>query len=64
MKENILKQLVDNTFLKIACPLNGHGLYAELQNAVLEAYNMGKAGMNNIREIVPMMPVAEMPAAS
>jgi hypothetical protein len=60
MKDNILKQLVDNAFLKIACPLHGNGLYAELQQAIQEAYNLGKAGMNQVCEIVPIMQGTEM----
>ena len=56
MKEEMLKELVERTFRNIACPLEGHGVYAELQNAITAAYNLGK-----VRE--ERMPVA-MPARS
>ncbi|RYE25401.1 MAG: hypothetical protein EOP51_04230 [Sphingobacteriales bacterium] len=42
MKEELLKQLVEKTFNKLACPLQGNGVYAEIQQAVMAAYNMGK----------------------
>ena len=44
MKESTLKKLIDNTFLKIASPLKGNGVYAEIQKAVMEAYTLGKKG--------------------
>jgi hypothetical protein len=42
MQEDMLKQLLENTFAKLACPLHGNGIYAELQNAIIAAYNLGK----------------------
>jgi hypothetical protein len=42
MKEDMLKQILENTFARIACPLQGNGMYAELQNAIVAAYNLGK----------------------
>jgi len=43
MKEHTLKELLEKTFDKLACPAKGHGMYTELEKALLEAYNMGKA---------------------
>ena len=42
MREEILKQLVERTFAKLACPLQGNGVYAEIQQAIMAAYNLGK----------------------
>ena len=42
MKEELLKQLVEKTFAKLACPLQGNGVYVEIQQAVMAAYNLGK----------------------
>lgn len=42
MKEEILARLVDETFSKIACPLQGNGVYAEIKKAIEDAYVMGK----------------------
>lgn len=41
-REEILKNLIEKTFANIACPLNGNGLYAELQKAITEAYSIGQ----------------------
>lgn len=41
MREEILKQLVERTFAKLACPLQGNGVYAEIQQAIMAAYNLG-----------------------
>lgn len=43
MKEEILKQIVERTFAKLACPLQGNGVYAELQEAIMKAYQLGKS---------------------
>ncbi len=53
MKEDTLKKLVENTFSKLACPANGNGMYAELERALLEAYNMGKAKQEALHTIKP-----------
>jgi hypothetical protein len=42
MREEMLKQLVEKTFAKLACPLQGNGVYAEIQQAIMAAYNLGK----------------------
>jgi hypothetical protein len=42
MREELLKQLVEKTFASIANPLQGNGVYAEIQKAVIAAYNIGK----------------------
>ncbi len=42
MQEDMLKQILENTFARIACPLQGNGIYEELQKAITEAYNIGK----------------------
>ncbi|RYD55815.1 MAG: hypothetical protein EOP56_14730 [Sphingobacteriales bacterium] len=47
MKEEMLKQLVERTFNKIACPLEGNGVYAELQEAIRMAYDLGKGQEEN-----------------
>jgi hypothetical protein len=43
MNEDTLRDLLEKTFSKLACPAGGHGMYAELEKALIEAYNMGKA---------------------
>lgn len=43
MNQETLKELLENTFSKLACPANGHGMYSELERALIEAYNLGKA---------------------
>jgi len=53
MKEEILKQLVERTFNKIACPLEGNVVYAELQEAIEMAYELGKKQPEAM--IMPMM---------
>ena len=35
MKEELLARLIDETFSKIACPLQGNGVYAEIKKAVM-----------------------------
>jgi len=42
MKEEMLKQLVERTFAKLANPLEGNGVYSEIQNAIQEAYAIGE----------------------
>jgi len=41
MKEDMLAKLIEKTFERIACPLQGNGVYAEIQKAVMDAYNLG-----------------------
>lgn len=56
MKEEMLKQLVEKTFNKIACPLEGNGVYAEIQEAIKTAYDLGKNGEENVSAVfVPVM---------
>lgn len=43
MQTHDLKQLIEQTFATLACPANGQGMYAELEKALLNAYNLGKA---------------------
>ena len=43
MNQETLKELLEKTFSKLACPANGHGMYSELERALIEAYNLGKA---------------------
>lgn len=54
MKEEKLKELVESTFRNIACPLEGKGVYTELQNAILAAYDLGKSQ----DELVPVLATA------
>jgi hypothetical protein len=54
MREELLKQLIEKTFAKIACPLQGNGVYAELQKAVMTAYNLGKKQEENIDNLLQM----------
>lgn len=42
----MLRQILENTFARIACPLQGNGVYAELQKAIVAAYNLGKKQEN------------------
>jgi len=42
MQENTLKEILEHTFARVACPLQGNGIYAELQHALMAAYNLGK----------------------
>lgn len=54
MKEHTLKDLLEKTFDKLACPAKGHGMYSELEKALIEAYNMGKAQQESLHIIKPM----------
>jgi hypothetical protein len=42
MKEELIKQLIEKTFAKVACPLQGNGLYSEIQKAIQEAFRIGE----------------------
>jgi hypothetical protein len=42
MEKESLKELTERTFAKIASPMEGNGVYAELQRAILNAYMLGK----------------------
>jgi hypothetical protein len=53
MKEEILKQIVERTFEKLACPLQGNGVYAELQEAIMAAYDLGKSHQDMLIEFAP-----------
>lgn len=53
MEQETLRQLLETTFSKLACPSKGHGMYAELEKALLEAYNMGKARQEALHVIKP-----------
>lgn len=48
MKEELLTRLIDETFSKIACPLQGNGLYAEIQKAIRNAYELGTKTQEDI----------------
>jgi hypothetical protein len=48
MKEELLARLIDETFTKIACPLQGNGVYAEIQKAVMDAYTLGSKTQEDI----------------
>lgn len=54
MQEDILKQILENTFARIACPLQGNGVYAELQKAIVAAYNLGKKQENYDEQALAM----------
>jgi len=53
MKNDAIKDLVQDTFSRLACPANGHGMYAEIEKAILEAYNIGKAQQESHHLIHP-----------
>jgi hypothetical protein len=55
MKEEMLKQLVERTFNKIACPLEGNGVYAELEEAIKMAYDLGKNKQDTSPVFMPVM---------
>ncbi len=55
MKEQMLQQLVEKTFAKVACPLHGNGLYAELQKAITEAFTMGEKQQSAQERMIPAM---------
>lgn len=54
MKTGNIKELVEQTFSKLACPTNGYGMYAELEKALLDAFNMGKAQQESHHLIKPL----------
>lgn len=43
MKEEALKQLVENTFSKLADTMNGCSVYSEIEQALKKAYSLGEA---------------------
>jgi len=53
MKQDMIKDLLEKTFTKLACPVQGHGMYAELEKALKEAYNIGKAHQERQHLIKP-----------
>jgi hypothetical protein len=53
MKQDMIKDLLEKTFTKLACPAKGHGMYAELEKALREAYNIGKAHQERQHLIKP-----------
>jgi len=53
MKKDTIRELLENTFAKLACPVNGHGMYSVLEKALLEAYNIGKAQQEGHHRIKP-----------
>ncbi|HTM65596.1 MAG TPA: hypothetical protein VL093_04700 [Flavipsychrobacter sp.] len=53
MKQDMIKDLLEKTFTKLACPVQGHGMYAELEKALKEAYNIGKAHQERQHTIKP-----------
>jgi len=53
MKQDIIKELLEKTFAKLACPAQGHGMYSELEKALIEAYNIGKAHQEGHHSIKP-----------
>ncbi|WP_276134864.1 hypothetical protein [Polluticoccus soli] len=48
MKEELLARLIDETFSKIACPLEGNGMYEEIRKAVMDAYTLGTKTQEDI----------------
>ncbi len=56
MKEEMLKQLVEKTFANLSCPLQGNGVYAEIQKAVMDAYNLGKKQVDFLPENILLSP--------
>lgn len=42
MKETIIREIAEKTFLKLCAPANGHGMFAEIEKAISEAYQLGK----------------------
>lgn len=59
MKEELLRELVDKTFRNISCPLEGNGVYAELQNAISAAYNLGKDEDGLVPALAPVVTGSE-----
>lgn len=53
MQKDTIKILLEKTFAKLACPSQGHGMYAELEKALFEAYNIGKAQQEGLHVIKP-----------
>jgi hypothetical protein len=41
MKKELLTQLVEKTFAKLATPTPGTGLYSELKNVINQAFELG-----------------------
>lgn len=48
MKDEQLNRLIENTFSKLACPAQRAGLYAEIEKAVVAAYNIGRENNNDV----------------
>lgn len=42
MKQKLLREIIERTFAKIACPVEGNGVYAEIKKAIIEAYSLGR----------------------
>jgi len=54
MKEELLQQLIEKTFNNLASPAKGNGLYTEIRNAILAAYDLGKKTGKPVRQLQPM----------
>ncbi len=53
MDQETLKELLEKTFSKLASPGEGHGMYSELERALIKAYNLGKAQQEAHHQIKP-----------
>ncbi len=42
MKKEMLSQLIEKTFAKLAAPAPGTGLYSELKNVINQAFELGR----------------------
>lgn len=53
MNRDTINELLQKTFSKLAAPGNGTGMYAELEKALIEAYNIGKVHQERLHHIKP-----------
>jgi len=53
MSRDTIHELLQKTFLKLAAPGSGTGMYAELEKALTEAYNIGKVHQEKLHHIKP-----------
>jgi hypothetical protein len=53
MEQSVLMEIIERTFSKLSCPMENNGVYAEIRNAILEAYRLGQVRQNEYESALP-----------
>ena len=49
-RDEVVLKLIDETFLKLSCSMNGIGMYQEIRNAIKQAYRIGKTKRKKLED--------------